>query len=293
MGTLLSIFTDFIDNIKSNNSSMYKNINQEIFYDKNVAYFNYDFMMSLDKKDYAKYLAIAYKEKTDKKLNLKNPKTLNEKIQWLKIYDNIPLKTELSDKIKVRDWIKAKIGEEYLKPILWIGDSFDDIPFDILPDSFVIKVNHGCKWQVIIKNKQAYIENKQVFEYSKIRIEHWLKQNFFGYSDFETQYLNIRPKLFIEPLMRDDINTVSKDYCVWCVNSVPYVEIENNKFKEEAMRLSKILAQDFKLVRVDWMIYNNNLYFGEMTFTPLSGFIPDIMLEQSFYQELSKNFTLK
>ena len=108
--------------------------------------FDYNYMMALDKKDYAKYLCEAYLIKTGQKLNLKHPKTLNEKIQWLKIYDNIPIKAQLTDKILVRDWVKDKIGEEYLKPVLWIGDKFEDIPFDTLPDSFIIKANHGCRW---------------------------------------------------------------------------------------------------------------------------------------------------
>ena len=118
--------------------------------------FDYDFLMSLDEKDYPYYLSQAYLVKTGQKLNLRHPKTLNEKIQWLKIYDNKPIKTTLTDKILVRDWVKEKIGEEYLKPVLWIGDKFDDIPFDIMPDSFIVKCNHGCKWQFTVKNRQDF-----------------------------------------------------------------------------------------------------------------------------------------
>ena len=84
-----------------------------------------------------------------KKLNLKHPKTLSEKIQWLKIYDTTPLKAQLTDKVSVRDWIKQKISEKYLKPVLQICDNFDAINWDSLPNSFIIKCNHGCKWQAL------------------------------------------------------------------------------------------------------------------------------------------------
>ena len=124
--------------------------------------FDYDFMMSLNEKDYPYYLSQAYLVKTGQKLNLRHPKTLNEKIQWLKIYDNKPIKSQLTDKILVRDWVREEIGDEYLKPVLWIGDKFDDIPFDSLPISFIVKCNHGCKWQYIIKNKQEFLNKKDL-----------------------------------------------------------------------------------------------------------------------------------
>lgn len=250
-------------------------------------------MLSLNEKDYPKYLAIAYFAKTGKKLNLRHPKTLNEKIQWLKLYDNLPIKTQLTDKVLVRDYVKDKIGEEYLKPVLWIGDKFDNIPFDKLPDSFIVKCNHGCKWHFIVKNKQAYLSNNRVFNYSKIRIENWLKQTFFGFSDFETQYKNIKPLIIIEPLLRENINKDCKDFWVWCVNSVPYISQAEQELYKKALELSKILAEGFKFVRVDWMVYKDKLYFGEMTFTPLSGFLTEEMLNQNFYKKLSKSLKLK
>lgn len=255
--------------------------------------FDYNFMMSLDEKDYPRYLSIAYHMKTDKKLDLRHPKTLNEKIQWLKIYDNTPIKTTLTDKVLVRDYVKEKIGEEYLKPVLWIGNNFDEIPFDKLPDSFIIKANNGCKWHYIIKNKKEYLSNKELVSFTRVRLNEWMKQSFFGWSDFETQYINIKPQLLIEPLMRDNPNEVSKDLCVWCINSKPYIDIEGRKCAEEAIRLSKILAEGFRFVRVDWMLYNEKLYFGEMTFTPSSGFMPDEMLNQNLYKELNKNLKLR
>ncbi len=266
-------------------------------------------MMSLDEKDYLKYLKEAYYIKTGYKLNLKHPKTFNEKIQWLKIYDNLPVKTKLTDKVLVRDWIKDKIGEEYLKPVLWIGDKFDDIPFDELPESFIVKCNHGCKWHFIVKNKQQYLKNKLFISLTKIQIDGWISQSFFGWSIFETQYKNIVPKIIIEPLLRENINEDCEEIDVYCFNSEPeiinwhYYDIEArnrkavtfnknfnsldlkflnedvisekpiNEYIKKTVELSRILAKNFKFVRVDWMIYKDKLYFEEMTFTPYSGFI--------------------
>ena len=254
-------------------------------------------MMSLAEKDYPKYLCQAYYMKTGEKLNLKHPKNLNQKIQWLKIYDNIPIKTILTDKILVRDWIKEKIGEEYLKPVLWVGKNFDDIPFGELPDSFVIKCNHGCKWHMIIKDKTQFLENKLLFKVIKEKFDSWITQSFFGYSDFEIQYKYIKPQLFIEPLMRDNINEKGIEMGVWCANSEPFTEgidIENSKdYVKKSLKLSKILCEGFKFVRVDWMMYNNHLYFAEMTFTPVSGYLPSEMLKEKFFKKLFKSLKLR
>ncbi len=268
--------------------------------------------MNLKKKDYPKYLKQAYYVKTGEKLNLRHPKTLNEKIQWLKIYDDKPIKITLTDKVLAKNWVKEKIGGQYLKPVLWLGDKFDDIPFDELPDVFIIKCSHGCKWQAVIKDKNKFLENNKLVNLIKEQFDGWLSQSFFGWSDFETQYKDIKPKIIIEPLLRDNLNKVPFEIEIWCFNGKAkiihrYKEISFNdksSFREinsydenlnqsdikfygmnkivysepddiikEAKALSEVLAKEFKLVRVDWMIYKNKLYFNEMTFTPQSGFI--------------------
>ncbi len=88
------------------------------------------------------YLKIIYFLRMGKKLNLENPQKFNEKIQWIKLYDRNPLYTRLVDKYTVREYISNTIGEKYLIPLLWVGESFDDIPFDSLPEKFVIKCTH-------------------------------------------------------------------------------------------------------------------------------------------------------
>lgn len=94
-----------------------------------------------------------YFEYTGETLNLDNPKTFNEKIQWLKLYDSTPLKTRLADKYAVRDWVKEKIGEQYLLPLLGVWDRFEDIDFDKLPQKFVLKCNHGSGYNIIVRDK--------------------------------------------------------------------------------------------------------------------------------------------
>ncbi len=262
--------------------------------------------MELDEKLYKKYLIDAYRIKTGQKLNLRHPKTINEKIQWLKLYDNKPIKTTLTDKILVRDYVKEKIGDDYLKPILWAGRNFEDIPFNSMPSSFIIKTNHGCKWHFIIKDLNKFLNNNILFESVQMQFKDWLSRSFFGFSDFETQYKEIVPALMIEPLLRDESGNC-EEIEVLCFNSQPkiiqrykkskptrdvcvYTEdykhcnmkflatdnsvyIELDEILTQAVELSKKLSVGFKLVRIDWMVHKGKLYFQEMTFTPLSGYI--------------------
>ena len=110
--------------------------------------------LTLEEKRY--YLQYQFKNALGKNLDLDNPKTFNEKIQWLKLYDDNPLKTTCADKYKVRDYVKDKIGEEYLIPLLGVYDNPDEIDFDSLPNQFVLKVNWGSGQNII----QNLIYNK-------------------------------------------------------------------------------------------------------------------------------------
>ena len=107
-------------------------------------------------------LKIQYFIKTKRRLNLKNPKTFGEKIQWLKLYDSTPIKTRLADKYLVRDWIKEKIGEEYLIPLLGVWEKADDIEWENLPNRFVLKCNHGCAYNIICTNKENLNKEKSI-----------------------------------------------------------------------------------------------------------------------------------
>ena len=180
---------------------------------------------------------------------------------------------------------------------------FDKIDFEKLPDSFVIKCNNGCKRQFIIKNKQEYLKNKKLIEITRRNITGWIEQDYSLLNGFELNYRGIVPKILIEPLMRNDIDLLGSEIQVYVFNSMPefIIKLHNENqitiydknlnitedlfgFREEKIKcsadelikqafdLSKELAKDFNFVRVDWLIYNNRLYFGELTFTPFSGF---------------------
>ena len=102
---------------------------------------------------YPQELCKWYKQHTDKELDLANPKTFSEKVQWLKLYDSTEIKTKLTDKLLVREWIKEKIGDTYLINLIGVYDNPEKIDFSKLPESFVIKCNHGSGYNIVVKNK--------------------------------------------------------------------------------------------------------------------------------------------
>ena len=102
------------------------------------------------------YIKNSFKNCYGYDLDLNNPQTLSEKMMWIRIYDNTPLKTKCADKYEVREYIKEKIGEEYLIPLLGVYDNFDEIDFDNLPNQFVLKCNHGCGYNIIVRNKNNF-----------------------------------------------------------------------------------------------------------------------------------------
>lgn len=251
------------------------------------------------------YLKIAYRLRLKKRLNLRDPKDFNEKLQWLKIYDRNSLYTKWADKYNVRDYIKSTIGEEYLIPVLGIYNSFDEIDFKNLPNKFVIKCNHDSGGLVICKDKSK-------FDYKNARkkITKSLKTNFY-YHNREWPYKNIKPLIIIEKYMEDENCESLRDYKFYCFNGKPkylYVSegLENHltakisffdmnynfakfgrldfkKFSEKPEKpvnfkkmqdLARKLSADMPFLRVDFYEINKAIYFGELTFTPCGGFMP-------------------
>lgn len=233
-------------------------------------------------------------------INFNNPKLFTEKIQWLKVYDCIPLKTTLSDKILVRDWIKNKIGEKYLKRIYGIYEKYEDIDFSILPKEYVIKTNHGSKMQIMI------IEGGIPIPPLKGIFNNYLKINYAYKSGYEMQYKNIKPLIFIEEYIKNTNELF--EYLIFCFNGIPKLILfssgKRNKIPEctmfdtkwnnlgfnyggrlhknppnppdnldEMLEIAAYLSKGFKFVRVDLHNINGKIYFGEMTFTPASGYM--------------------
>lgn len=247
------------------------------------------------------YLKILYKLIKGCKLDLESPKTFNEKLQWLKLYDRNQKYTEYVDKYEVRKYIKTKIGKEYLIPLLAVYEKFNDINFDDLPNRFVLKCTHDSGRVVICKDK-----TKLDIKKASNMICKSLKKNYY-YNGREWPYKNVKPRIVCEKLLEDNI----KDYKFYCFNGIPKflyvsqglvydhslkvnfydmnwnkVQFKRNDYNnfdlsldpptmfEKMKEICKKLSQDIPFVRVDLYQVKEKIYFSELTFTPTSGFMP-------------------
>lgn len=232
-------------------------------------------------------------------LDWDNLNTYTEKMQWEKIYDSNSLKPILADKYAVREWVKEKIGEEYLIPLLGVWDCFDDIDFDSLPGQFVIKTNHGTGTNYIVKNKSEFNAKR-----AKRMIDDWMATD-YGYYSLELHYTRIKPKIIIEKYLETEYGEL-QDYKFLCFDGKPYycwvdmgrysthtrnvynLEWELQPWKQERyglygkpipkpenfekmVELAEKLSEGFSHVRVDLYNIDGKIYFGEMTFTNGSG----------------------
>lgn len=246
------------------------------------------------------FLKLKFRLMMNYKLELNNVQTYNEKLQWLKLNDQNPIYTSLVDKYSVREFVKRKIGEEYLIPLLGVYERFDDIDFSKLPNEFVIKCTHDSGGVVICKNKDEFD-----FKKSRYIIEKCLKRNYY-YSGREWPYKNIKPKIIIEKYIVDESGTELKDYKFFCFNGevkMLFVAVDrphNTKFNfydlnfnklpfkqhyenfdksiikprgfDKMIELASKLSSGFPHVRVDFYDINGKIYFGELTFYHFSGF---------------------
>jgi hypothetical protein len=245
-------------------------------------------------------LSLWYMDKTGRPLDLSKPKTYNEKIQWQKVYDQDPMRTQLADKFFARKWVAKKIGEEYLIPLLGVYDTANDIDFDVLPDSFVLKANHGCGWNLIVKDKST-----ANFTDIRNRINTWLQTNYSFVYGYEMQYSQITRRVIAEQYIENSGGDLY-DYKFWCFNGkVHYImfladrqtelkmafydphwnmvpiSYDHPRYEKEVPKPSKLktmidlaekLAEGFPHVRVDfYLLDDGTIKFGEMTFTSASG----------------------
>lgn len=271
------------------------NSNKRFLYLSSIGFYNY-----LSDEEYIKR---KFKAKFGTELDLENPITFNEKLQWLKLYNRRPEYTMMVDKYKVREYIKEKLGEEYLIPLLGVWNNPDEIDFDALPNQFVLKCNHNSGLGMCICRDKSKLNLKKV----KADLKKGLKQDYY-LTGREWPYKDVPRKITCEKYMSDGSEKELRDYKVLCFNGVPkLVEIHNGRFEnhtqdfydantwerlniiqpgmplsdcpmekpgfaEEMNRLSAFLAKDIPHVRVDWYFINNHLYFGELTFFDGSGF---------------------
>ncbi len=236
-------------------------------------------------------------------LNIKNPIKFNEKLQWLKLNWYDPEAVKCADKYKVREIIKEKIGEEYLNEIIGIYESTKEINVDELPDKFVLKGTHGSGYNIICTDKSKLDWEK---EFKKMR--RWLRTNYY-WTSREWPYKNIKPRIICEKYLIDETGTDLKDYKFMCFNGEPKIiqviserrsssylinhfDVEWNeidiprktlrvnlyapakpKYLKNMIEISKTLSKDIPFVRIDLYETGKSVYFGEMTFFPVSGFM--------------------
>ncbi len=143
------------------------------------------------------YLKLLYKRRLGKKLNLNNPQTFSEKLQWLKLYDRRPEYSKMVDKYEAKLYVAEKIGEQYIIPTLGIWDSFEEIDFSKLPNQFVIKCTHDSGGLVICKDKATFDIEK-----ASQKINQCMKNNFYWFGR-EWPYKNVKPRIIVEKFMTD------------------------------------------------------------------------------------------
>lgn len=249
------------------------------------------------------YLKVLYRVIMGRKLNLKNPKEYNEKLQWLKLNDRKPEYSTMVDKYEVRGYIEDLLGDKYLIPCLGIYDSVDDIDIDALPDRFVLKCTHDSGSVEICKDKRSFD-----IEGARHRLSQAMKRNYYA-TYREWPYKSVKPRIIAEGYLEGDGGDL-KDYKVMCFNGeAKIIEVHENRFVEgkvhtqtfydrewgivpltqvetvtvdrpserprqleEILRLSELIAKNMYHARIDWYIEGDKIYFGEITFFDGSGF---------------------
>lgn len=251
------------------------------------------------------FLKKKYKIKMGKNLNLEKPRTYNEKLQWLKLYDHNPLYTELVDKYMVKQYVADKIGEEYVIPTLGVWDSFDEIDFEQLPQQFVLKCTHDSGGLIICKDKNA-LDMSQ----ARKTLTKCLNRNFYKFGR-EWPYKNVKPRIIAEAYMEDSKTKELRDYkfFAFCghvkalfIATERQVKGEDVKFDffdaefkhlpfkqghenaktipekpvcfDKMKELSEILSKDLTQARIDFYEVDGKVYFGEITFFHHGGWTP-------------------
>jgi len=266
----------------------------------------YQYFLNLKKDDYYNELKdqlTSLYHNINQEINIDYPRSYVEKIQWIKAFEIDSHFSELSDKYKVRKWVAERIGEEYLIPM--VGGPWkrgEDIEFDSLPDKYVLKANHGSGMNMIIKDGNS-VNRRKIIK----RTNAWM-DSLFGWNGMEVQYFEIPRRIYAEQYI-EQLDGGLLDYKIHCFNGVPKLiqvigdrdinkhtaneavydldwkrvdlmyhtykqydkEISKPAKLEKMLELSTVLSKEFKYVRVDLYLIENNIKFGEMTFTPARG----------------------
>jgi len=246
------------------------------------------------------YLYLLYWVRMGKRLNLKNPRTFNEKQQWLKLYNRKPEYTTMVDKYEAKRYIASIVGEEYVIPVLGVWDRFSDIDFDTLPDQFVLKTTHDSGCFILCRDK-----SKLDLTAAEEKISKSLKVNYYLHAR-EWPYKNVKPRILAEEYVEDTVNDALTDYKFYCYGGTPQImyiskdhaedpctDFFDMKFNhlpirggepnakippekpaqfEKMEQLAALLSRDIPFLRVDFYEVNGRVYVGELTFFDVAGF---------------------
>lgn len=258
------------------------------------------------------YLKSLFRLRSGYKLNLDNPKSYNEKLQWLKINYNNPISPTLVDKYEYKGYVKQQVGEEYVVKNFGVWNTFDEIDFDKLPNQFVLKTTHDQGGVIICNDKKSFDLNK-----ARKKMNKHLKKNLF-YLMRESPYKYVKPRILAEEILLDYNKEDLWDYKFYCFNGEPkymYISmgrqdkhvpfytydmsfnllelerpghekrdeiIEKPVKWDEMISLSRKLSKGFPHVRIDFYIVGDKVYAGEFTLFPSGGMLPFIPQEWDY-----------
>ena len=253
-------------------------------------------------KDDKTYLSVCFFLRCGKVLNWQNPRSFNEKMQWLKLYGHRPIYTTMADKYAVKSFVADRIGEQYIVPCLGVWDNPDAIDFNSLPNQFVLKCTHNSGGGMCI------CKDKSRLDVNRVRRE--IAKGF--YADYylpgrDKQYRDVNRKIIADQFLNDHTGKELRDYKFWCFNGIPtYMyctnkgsniyenfydmdfrpvmidhgfprlqpEIEKPQEFELMKHLAEKLSADIPFVRVDFFDVDHHVYFGEFTFFDWGGLRP-------------------
>lgn len=249
------------------------------------------------------YLKLVYMAEMGMKLNLENPKTFNEKLQWLKLNDRKPEYSIYVDKYAVRSYIAETIGDKHLIPLIGVYDNVTEIDWENLPKQFVLKCAHGSGSNIICLDK-----SKLNIINAKKTLMKWTRRNWYWFGR-EWPYKHVKPRIICEKFMADELRKELFDYKIMCFNGKAKcifvclnrhtstglnIDIYDLDWKlmpfgrpshpnsgmiipkpenfDKMIYYSEAISKDIPFIRVDFYEANGQLYFGELTFYPGAGF---------------------
>lgn len=249
-----------------------------------------------------RWISFYFKKQTGYKMDWKNPKTFNQKLQWLKLYNRKPIYSTMVDKCEAKKHVADVIGEEYIIPTLGVWDKFDDINFDKLPDQFVLKCTHDSGGVLIVKDKAKFDKEaaRKMFRIA-------LNRNNCSVNR-EWPYKNVKPRIIAEKLITEISNPDglveykifcfggepkivlvckgqahgvgrTNDYCDLNLQRLPFTSLNPNskgdlsvpKELPQLLEVARKLSAGIPQVRVDTYLADGKIYFGELTFFHNSG----------------------